>query len=233
MTVLTLGAEIGGVGLALELATSVSYLLWVPVVGFVLWVALWRVKFDDPGEHLRPARPGSGDLRGGVLPAARRRRCAVAPGQPPRAAARRGLGHVLVLRGRPVRVRADPVRGVLLLLRRGRGALDRQGPDDVASQRLRRLPAGRPARVRPHGDVRGGVPPAVDVGRLAVAGGAAAADRARQARAGGGHPGLLRGHLRRGDGDRAVLRVHGGAVPRAGRGASSGARSRRPGSTPW
>ena len=45
VTVLTLGAEIGGVGLALQLATSVDYLLWVPVVGFVLWVALWRAKF--------------------------------------------------------------------------------------------------------------------------------------------------------------------------------------------
>jgi Mn2+/Fe2+ NRAMP family transporter len=46
VTVLTLGAELGGVGLALQLATSVNYLLWVPVVAFVLWVALWRVKFD-------------------------------------------------------------------------------------------------------------------------------------------------------------------------------------------
>jgi Mn2+/Fe2+ NRAMP family transporter len=45
VTVLTLGAELGGVGLALQLATSVNYLLWVPVVGFVLWVALWRAKF--------------------------------------------------------------------------------------------------------------------------------------------------------------------------------------------
>src|SRR5919205_1337211 len=46
VTVLTLGAELGGVGLALQLATSVNYLLWVPVVGFVLWVALWRLKFE-------------------------------------------------------------------------------------------------------------------------------------------------------------------------------------------
>jgi Mn2+/Fe2+ NRAMP family transporter len=46
VTVLTLGAEIGGVGLALQLATSVDYLLWVPVVAFVLWAALWRVKFS-------------------------------------------------------------------------------------------------------------------------------------------------------------------------------------------
>jgi Mn2+/Fe2+ NRAMP family transporter len=46
VTVLTLGAEIGGVALALELATSVNYLLFVPVVGFVAWVVLWRVKFE-------------------------------------------------------------------------------------------------------------------------------------------------------------------------------------------
>jgi Mn2+/Fe2+ NRAMP family transporter len=45
VTVLTLGAELGGVGLALQLATSVDYLLWVPVVAVVLWLALWRVKF--------------------------------------------------------------------------------------------------------------------------------------------------------------------------------------------
>jgi Mn2+/Fe2+ NRAMP family transporter len=46
VTVLTLGAELGGVALALQLATSVSYLLFVPVVGFVAWVVLWRTKFE-------------------------------------------------------------------------------------------------------------------------------------------------------------------------------------------
>jgi Mn2+/Fe2+ NRAMP family transporter len=46
VTVLTLGAELGGVGLALQLATSVNYLLWVPVVAVVLWAALWRAKFS-------------------------------------------------------------------------------------------------------------------------------------------------------------------------------------------
>jgi Mn2+/Fe2+ NRAMP family transporter len=46
VSLITLGAEMGGVALALELATSVSYLLWVPVVGFVLWVVLWRLKFE-------------------------------------------------------------------------------------------------------------------------------------------------------------------------------------------
>ena len=45
VNLLTLGAEIGGVAIALHLATSVNYLLWVPVAAFVLWVVLWRVKF--------------------------------------------------------------------------------------------------------------------------------------------------------------------------------------------
>jgi Mn2+/Fe2+ NRAMP family transporter len=46
VTLLTLGAELGGVALALQLATSVHYLLWVPVAGVVLWVVLWRVRFE-------------------------------------------------------------------------------------------------------------------------------------------------------------------------------------------
>jgi manganese transport protein len=45
ITFLTLAAEIGGVALAIELATSVNYLLWVPVVAFGVWVVVWRVKF--------------------------------------------------------------------------------------------------------------------------------------------------------------------------------------------
>jgi Mn2+/Fe2+ NRAMP family transporter len=46
VTLITLGAELGGVALALELATGVNYLLWVPLAGFVLWVGLWRLKFQ-------------------------------------------------------------------------------------------------------------------------------------------------------------------------------------------
>jgi Mn2+/Fe2+ NRAMP family transporter len=46
VNLITLGAELGGVALALQLATSVNYLLWVPVAGFVLWIALWRLKFE-------------------------------------------------------------------------------------------------------------------------------------------------------------------------------------------
>jgi Mn2+/Fe2+ NRAMP family transporter len=46
ITFLTLAAEIGGVALAIELATSVNYLLWVPIVAFLVWLVIWRVKFD-------------------------------------------------------------------------------------------------------------------------------------------------------------------------------------------
>ena len=45
VTFLTFTAEIGGVALALELASSVNYLLWIPVVGVLVWVVLWRVRF--------------------------------------------------------------------------------------------------------------------------------------------------------------------------------------------
>ena len=45
VTLLTFIAEIGGVALALQLATSVNYLLWIPVVGAAVWLVLWRVKF--------------------------------------------------------------------------------------------------------------------------------------------------------------------------------------------
>lgn len=45
VTLLTFTAEIGGVALSLELATSVNYLLWVPVVGAAVWLVLWRTKF--------------------------------------------------------------------------------------------------------------------------------------------------------------------------------------------
>ena len=45
VTLLTFVAEIGGVALALQLATSVNYLLWVPVAGAAVWIVLWRVKF--------------------------------------------------------------------------------------------------------------------------------------------------------------------------------------------
>ncbi|HEX6366094.1 MAG TPA: Nramp family divalent metal transporter [Agromyces sp.] len=45
INLLTLTAEIGGVALALQLATSVDPLLWIPVVAFGVWVVVWRARF--------------------------------------------------------------------------------------------------------------------------------------------------------------------------------------------
>jgi len=42
---LTLAAEIAGVALALELASSVNYLLWIPLVAALVWLVLWRGSF--------------------------------------------------------------------------------------------------------------------------------------------------------------------------------------------
>jgi Mn2+/Fe2+ NRAMP family transporter len=44
---LTLTAEVAGVALALELATSVNYLLWIPLVGFLVWIVIWRMRFES------------------------------------------------------------------------------------------------------------------------------------------------------------------------------------------
>ena len=46
ITVLTLVAEIAGMAIAFELISDVNYLLWVPLAAFVVWVVIWRVKFD-------------------------------------------------------------------------------------------------------------------------------------------------------------------------------------------
>lgn len=46
VTLLTFVAEVGGIALALELATSVNELLLVPVVAFSVWLVFWRVKFS-------------------------------------------------------------------------------------------------------------------------------------------------------------------------------------------
>jgi Mn2+/Fe2+ NRAMP family transporter len=47
ITALTLTAEIGGVALALELASDVNYLLWIPLVGLLVWLVIWRVRFES------------------------------------------------------------------------------------------------------------------------------------------------------------------------------------------
>src|SRR4051812_11720730 len=46
LTLATMAAEIGGVALALQLATSVNYLLWIPVVAAAAWLLIWFAKFE-------------------------------------------------------------------------------------------------------------------------------------------------------------------------------------------
>jgi Mn2+/Fe2+ NRAMP family transporter len=46
VTVLTFAAELGGVALALQLASGLSYLLWVPVAAVGVWLVLWRMRFQ-------------------------------------------------------------------------------------------------------------------------------------------------------------------------------------------
>src|SRR5689334_8961011 len=45
INLMTLTAEIGGVALALQLATDIGRMAWIPVAAFAVWVVVWRVKF--------------------------------------------------------------------------------------------------------------------------------------------------------------------------------------------
>ncbi|MGN7150436.1 Nramp family divalent metal transporter [Arthrobacter sp. SAFR-179] len=45
INLMTVTAEIGGVALALQLASSVYYLLWIPVAALAVWLVIWRVRF--------------------------------------------------------------------------------------------------------------------------------------------------------------------------------------------
>lgn len=45
INLLTLTAEVGGIALALHLASSVEPRLWIPVAALAVWLVLWRVKF--------------------------------------------------------------------------------------------------------------------------------------------------------------------------------------------
>lgn len=46
INLMTVTAEIGGIALALQLASSVYYLLWIPVAVLAVWLVIWRVKFS-------------------------------------------------------------------------------------------------------------------------------------------------------------------------------------------
>jgi|tagenome__1003787_1003787.scaffolds.fasta_scaffold20802467_2 manganese transport protein len=46
INLMTLTAEVGGIALSLQLATSIQPMLWVPVAAFAVWLVVWRVKFS-------------------------------------------------------------------------------------------------------------------------------------------------------------------------------------------
>ncbi|SKB99054.1 Mn2+ and Fe2+ transporters of the NRAMP family [Arthrobacter sp. 49Tsu3.1M3] len=46
INLMTVTAELGGIALALQLASSVQYLLWVPVAVVAVWLVIWRVRFS-------------------------------------------------------------------------------------------------------------------------------------------------------------------------------------------
>lgn len=46
INLLTLTAEIGGIALALQLASSVEPRLWIPVAALAVWLVVWRAKFS-------------------------------------------------------------------------------------------------------------------------------------------------------------------------------------------
>lgn len=45
INLLTLTAQVGGVALALHLASGVGPFMWMPVAAFAVWLVIWRVKF--------------------------------------------------------------------------------------------------------------------------------------------------------------------------------------------
>ncbi|HEX9342207.1 MAG TPA: divalent metal cation transporter, partial [Actinomycetota bacterium] len=46
VNLLTLAAEIGGIALAVELLTGINYLIWVPPAALLVWLVLWRMRFQ-------------------------------------------------------------------------------------------------------------------------------------------------------------------------------------------
>jgi len=46
INLLTLTAEVGGIALSLQLASSIEPTLWFPVAAFAVWLVVWRAKFS-------------------------------------------------------------------------------------------------------------------------------------------------------------------------------------------
>jgi manganese transport protein len=46
LNLFTLAAEIGGISLVMQLATGISYLIWVPFAGLGAWLTVWRMPYQ-------------------------------------------------------------------------------------------------------------------------------------------------------------------------------------------
>ncbi len=226
VTLLTLIAEIGGVALAFELATR-SQLPAVGTAGRVGRLARHLAgQVLQAGNGLRPDGPAADHLRRRTVEARPRLGPARASGDQSPPDRSRDVGDLRVLRDRAVRRRDDAVRGVLLLLRRRRGEVDRARPVHRTVERVHRVPARR-AAVAGHRRVRrGAVPAGRHPRRDTRPGGAAGSGCLRQARPRDRADRGVRGHLRRGAGDLAVIAVTRSRSTSAGNGASSSGRGR-------
>jgi Mn2+/Fe2+ NRAMP family transporter len=47
INLMTMTAEVGGIALAMQLATGVEPLLWMPLAAFAVWIVVWRAKFSQ------------------------------------------------------------------------------------------------------------------------------------------------------------------------------------------
>ena len=157
VNLMTCAAEVGGVAICFQLLSGLPYRLLIPLAVLVLVAAAWVLPFawlERVFGYLGlgllvfavaaiKLHPDWGGVAHGFVPGPTRRR------QP--------LGLPL-LRRRPARRRDDAVRGLLLLLGRGRGSLGHQGSEAQQRDRDHRLRARRLPLVRAHDRRRGALP---------------------------------------------------------------------------
>ena len=141
INLLTLTAEIAGLALVIELATAINYLLWIPLVAVAVWLVIWKVRFSVLEKVF-----GLSGLLLVVIPVALWQLDAggdaVDAGDAPVDPVERVARDLRVLRHRPARSGHDPVRGVLLLVRRRRGRIGRAGPQREPRERVLGFPLG-------------------------------------------------------------------------------------------
>ena len=156
VNLMTLACEIGGVAIALQLLSGLPYRWLILLAVVALAVIIWVTSFEWI-ERLF----GYGGLCMLVFAVA-----AVKLGPDWAEVGKGFIPHIsqnnttlyLVLRGRPARRGDDAVRGLLLLVGRGRGALGAEGHRHEPGERDRRLRARRHALDRADDRRRDGVP---------------------------------------------------------------------------